>query len=111
MNNFFNGSLFRIAIGNDGAPTSISEVKTSQPIRRPDGMRSAGTNTLLLIEGGHLDRVTIDGDTAKIEVLKGGFDGITAVTQTGNIAWVLAGKMNPNAAGPAKIYAVPLSEE
>lgn len=51
------------------------------------------------------------GDTAEIDVLKDGFNGVTAVTQTENIAWVLAGKMNPNASGPAKVYAVPLSEK
>ncbi|HKV46721.1 MAG TPA: hypothetical protein VJN69_01430 [Candidatus Acidoferrales bacterium] len=111
VNNFFGGTLLRIPIGNDGAAGPVTQVKTSQPITRPDGMRSMGPNTLLLIEGGHLDRVTVDGDNAKIDVLKGGFDGVTAVTQTGNIAWVLAGKMNPNATGPAKIYAVPLSEK
>jgi sugar lactone lactonase YvrE len=111
VNNFFSGTLFRIPIGSDGAAGPVSEIKTSQPLTRPDGMRSMGPNTLLLIEGGHLDRVTIDGDNAKIEVLKDGLNGTTAVTQTGNIAWVLAGKMNPNAAGPAKVYAVPFSAE
>lgn len=64
-----------------------------------------------MIEGGKLDRVTISGDTAEIDVLKDGFNGVTAVTQTGNIAWVLAGKMNHNAAGAAKVYAVPLPEK
>lgn len=111
VNNFFGGTLLRIPIGNDGAAGPVSEIKTSEPITRPDGMRSAGPNKLLLIEGGHLDRVTIDGDNAKIDVLKGGFNGVTAVTQTGRVAWVLAGKMNPNAPGPAKIYAVPLPAE
>jgi sugar lactone lactonase YvrE len=109
VNNFFGGNLLRVPIGGDGSAGPVSEVKTSQPITRPDGMRSLGPNTLLLIEGGHLDRVTIDGNNAKIEVLKDGFTGITAVTQTGIIAWVLAGKMNPNAEGPAKVYAVPIS--
>jgi sugar lactone lactonase YvrE len=111
VNNFFGGTLLRIPIGSDSAAGPVSEIKTSQPITRPDGMRSLRSNTLLLIEGGHLDRVTIDGDNAKIEVLKDGFNGVTAVTQTGKIAWVLGGKMNPNAAGPAKIYAVPFSGE
>lgn len=108
VNNFFSGTLMRIPIGNDGAASPVSEIKTSQPITRPDGMRSMGPNTFLLIEGGKLDRVTISGDTAEIDVLKDGFNGVTAVTQTGNIAWVLAGKMNPNAPGPAKVYAVPI---
>ena len=111
MNNFFGGTLLRIPVGSDSAAGPVSEIKTSQPITRPDGMRSLRSNTLLLIEGGHLDRVTIDGDNAKIEVLNDGFNGVTALTQTGKIAWVLAGKMNPNAAGPAKIYAVPFSGE
>jgi hypothetical protein len=111
VNNFFGGTLLRIPIGNDGAAGPVSEIKTSQPITRPDGMRSLRSNTFLLIEGGHLDRLTIEGDDAKIEVLKDGFNGITAVTQTGNIAWVLAGKMNPNATGPAKVYAVPFPQE
>ncbi len=111
VNNFFGGTLLRIPIGNDGAAGPVSEVKTSQPITRPDGMRSMGPNTLLLIEGGKLDRVTVSGDTAEIDVLKDGFSGVTAVTQTGDIAWVLAGKMNPNAPGPAKVYAVPLPQK
>lgn len=108
VNNFFAGTLLRIPIGSDGAAGTVTEIKTSQPITRPDGMRSIGPNTFLLIEGGKLDRVTISGDTAEIDVLKDGFNGVTAVTRTGNIAWVLAGKMNPNAPGPAKVYVVPL---
>ena len=111
VNNFFGNTLLRIPIAGDGAAGPVSEIKTSQPITRPDGMRSMGPNTFLLIEGGKLDRVTISGETAEIDVLKDGFSGVTAVTQTGNIAWVLAGKMNPNAAGPAKVYAVPLPEK
>jgi sugar lactone lactonase YvrE len=111
VNNFFGNTLLRIPIGTDGTAGPVSEIKTSQPITRPDGMRTLRANALLLIEGGHLDRVTIDGDNAKIEILRDGFSGITAVTQTGNTAWVLAGKMNPNAAGSAKVYAVPFSQE
>lgn len=111
VNNFFAGTLLRISIGSDGVAGPVSEIKTSQPITRPDGMRSMGPNTFLLIEGGKLDRVTISGDTAEIDVLKDGFNGITAVTQTGNTAWVLAGKMNPNTPGPAKVYEVPISKQ
>jgi sugar lactone lactonase YvrE len=111
VNNFFGNTLLRIPIAGNGAAGPVTEIKTSQPITRPDGMRSISPDTFLLIEGGRLDRVTISGDTAEIDVVKDGFSGVTAVTQTGNIAWVLAGKMNPNAAGPAKVYAVPLSEK
>lgn len=84
-----------------------------------DGMRSNGGNQLLLVEGaGRLDRVSFEGDTAKIEVLKGGYNGSTAVTKVGNIAWVLEAKLNymmdpklkGQDPGPFKIYAVNLKE-
>ena len=52
-------------------------------------------NTFLMIEGaGQLDKVTVTGTDAKIDVLKNGFNGPTAVTQTGKTAWVLEGKLN-----------------
>lgn len=112
VNSYFDGTLLRIPIANDGAAGAVSQIKTSQPITRPDGMRSAGPNALLLIEGGRLDRVTVDGDDATIDVLKDGFKGVTAVTQTANVAWVLAGKLGRNPdPGPARIFAVPLSNE
>ena len=58
-------------------------------------MRTLGKETFLMIEGaGRLDKVTINGTDAKIEVLKDGFNGPTAVTQTGKTAWVLEGKLN-----------------
>jgi hypothetical protein len=43
-------------------------------------MRSVGSKTMLLVEGGRLDEVTINGDKAEIKVLKRGLTGITAVT-------------------------------
>ena len=48
----------------------------------PDGMRSVGSKTMLLVEGGRLDEVTINGDKADVKVLKDGMTGITAVTLT-----------------------------
>lgn len=47
---------------------------------------------MLLVEGaGRLDRVTIHGDNANIEVLKDGLDAPRAVTMVGSTAWVLVG--------------------
>jgi len=50
--------------------------------------------TLLLVEGGRLDEVTISGDKAEIKVLKEGMTGITAVTLTGGNAYVAEAKLN-----------------
>jgi hypothetical protein len=80
-------------------------------------MRSIGRNQLLLVEGaGRLDRVSFDGDTAQIQVLKDGYNGPTAVTRVGNTAWVLEAKLawmsdpklKDRDPGPFKVYAVRL---
>lgn len=92
INTFFTGHLVRIAVGPDGKAGAITELNLSKPLTRPDGMRTIGANTMLLVEGaGRLDRVTFQGDNANIEVLKEGLDAPRAVTLVGNTAWVLAG--------------------
>jgi hypothetical protein len=57
-------------------------------------MRSVGSKTMLLVEGGRLDEVTINGDKAEVKVLKEGLTGITAVTLTGKTAYVSEAKLN-----------------
>lgn len=120
INTVTTGHLFRIPVGKDGTAGAITQIQPSQELSRPDGMRSLGQNEFLLIEGaGRLDHVTIDGDNAKIEVLKDGFNGPTAVTQVGNTAWVLEGKLNymndpklkDQYPGPCKVYAVPINSK
>jgi sugar lactone lactonase YvrE len=92
VNTFFTRHLVRIAVGPDGNAGAMTELNVSMPLSRPDGMRSVRQDTMLLVEGGgRLDRVTIQGDNAKVEVLKDGLDGPRAVTLAGNSAWVLVG--------------------
>jgi sugar lactone lactonase YvrE len=119
VNTVTTNHLFRIPVKSDGSAGNIMELKPSQMLSRPDGMRSVGKNEFLLIEGaGRLDRVTISGDDAKIEVLKDGFNGPTAVTRVGSTAWVLEGKLNymndpklkDQDPGPFKVYAVQLKK-
>jgi hypothetical protein len=63
--------------------------------------------------------VTVEGDKAKIEVLKDGFNGPTAVTRVGDTAWVLEGKLKymndpkfkDQDPGPFKVYAVPFNSK
>jgi sugar lactone lactonase YvrE len=117
VNTVTTGHLFRIPVGKDGAAGALAPIQPSQPLSSPDGMRALARNQFLLVEGaGQVDRVTIDGDTAKIEVLKAGFNGPTAVTQVGKTAWVLEGKLKymndpkfkDQDPGPFKAYAVPI---
>jgi sugar lactone lactonase YvrE len=120
VNTVSTGHLFRIPVGKDGAAGAMAEIKPSQALTSPDGMRPLGNNQFLLIEGaGRLDHVTVSGDAAKIEVLKDGFNGPTAVTQTGGAAWVLEGKLKymndpkfkDQDPGPFKAYAVPFNSK
>jgi sugar lactone lactonase YvrE len=113
------GHLFRIAVGRDGAAGRVTQLELSAKLENPDGMRADGDDQLLLVEGaGRLDRVTFEGDTAKIQVLKDGYTGPTAVTRVGNTAWVLEAKLarmsdpkyKDRDPGPFKLYAVSLPE-
>jgi sugar lactone lactonase YvrE len=117
VNTVASGHLFRIQVGRDGAAGQVTQLALSAKLERPDGMRSIGRNQLLLVEGaGRLDRVSFDGDTAKIQVLKDGYNGPTAVTRVGNTAWVLEAKLawmsdpklKDRDPGPFKVYAVSL---
>jgi sugar lactone lactonase YvrE len=118
INTVTTGHLFRIPVGTDGSAGKMAPIQPSQTLTSPDGMRPLGKSEFLLIEGaGRLDHVTVTGDSAKIDVLKDGFNGPTAVTQVGNTAWVLEGKLKymqdpklkDQDPGPFKAYAVPFN--
>lgn len=120
VNTFTTGHLYRVPVGKDGAAGAITQIQPSQAITRPDGLRPLGKNEFLMIEGaGRLDHVTIAGNTAKIEVLKDGFNGPVAVTRVGDAAWVLEGKLDylndpklkDKDPGPFKAYAVPINSK
>lgn len=115
VNKFTDAALFRVDVEN-GKAGKVTKLETSQPIVLSDGLRSTeGKHQFLMIEGrGQLDRVTVTGDKAEIEVLKDGLDGPTAVTKTGNTAWVaegqlpaLFGKKTPNLPFKLRSVAIP----
>jgi sugar lactone lactonase YvrE len=91
--NVFEGDgLYRIAINPDGSAGAITKLNTSRPLYHSDGLRVEGPNTLLMVEGatkGNLDRITLSGDDAKIETIKGGFEGPVSLAQVGKTAYVL----------------------
>jgi sugar lactone lactonase YvrE len=112
VNSFGQGTLARIAVKGDGSAGPITRLETSRPLAQPDGMRTVGPNTLLMIEGaGRLDEVTITGDRAEIKTLREGLAGPTAVTRTGGMAYVAEGRLNLRDSttdpGPFRIVGVP----
>ena len=93
------------------------ELKLSQPLTRPDGMRAIGKNRLLMAENsGNMDIVTFSGQNAEIKTIKSGLEATPAVTATCGLAWIAEGKLNyrndpklkDKDPGTFKIYAVPL---
>src|SRR3954447_16451527 len=62
-------ALFKIAV-KDGKAGAVTALKTSRPLDHADAMRTFG-DSLLLIEGnGKLDKVTIKGEEALIEIIR-----------------------------------------
>jgi sugar lactone lactonase YvrE len=94
VNSVGQGTLMRIPVKADGSAGPIAKLEPSRPLMGPDGMRTVGGKTILLVEGGRLDEVTINGDKAEIKVLKENMPGITAVTLTGGMAYVAEARLN-----------------
>ena len=114
VNNVMTGKLYRVGIGADGAATGVTEIATSTPLKGPDGMRFGDDGKLYLAENGagQVDAITIDGDSAEVTVLQGGFDMPTAVSKTGDTLFVGEARFSQmQAADPGQfyVYAVPLN--
>lgn len=90
VNTFLSGKLFRIPVNADGSAGAIVPIETSLPLSRPDGLRTVGPRTLIQAEGqGRVAELTINGNHADVRVLQDGLTGPTAVTITGDTAFVL----------------------
>jgi sugar lactone lactonase YvrE len=111
VNSVSQSTLLRIPVNKDGSAGAIVKLDPSRPLQGPDGMRSVG-KTLLLVEGGRLDEVTINGTKADVKVLKEGMTGITAVTLVGGTAYVSEARLNlmndtSKDPGPFKAMGIP----
>jgi sugar lactone lactonase YvrE len=95
LNSVTTNKLFRLDMGSDGAAGTLTELTTSEPLQGPDGMRFGPDGILYLAENaaGRVDAVTIEGDNAQIEELKGGFEQPTAVTLVDDTLWIAEAKL------------------
>ena len=91
--NLFEGDgLYRVPVNSDGSAGKVTKLQTSRPLYHSDGLKAFGPNQLIMVEGetkGNLDLITIDGDNAKIETIKSGFDGPVGLSQVGDQIYVL----------------------
>jgi sugar lactone lactonase YvrE len=93
VNTFAKGDFFRVDV-KDGLPDKITKLKTSRPLKFPDGLRSTGGKTFVMAEGGgSVDRVTVNGDDVEIATIKDGIAGPTSVVPVEQTLWVSEGQL------------------
>lgn len=84
------GDLFRINLGED--PATWTVLTLSEPLVRPDGIRTTEDGTALLIADARANRivsVTVDADAATIAPVLDGLAGPTGAVQLGNTVYVV----------------------
>lgn len=111
VNSVGQNTLMRIPVQKDGSAGAIEMLEPSRPLQGPDGMRTVGPRTMLLVEGGRLDEVTFTGTRAEVKVLKEGMVGATAVTLTRDTAYVSLARLDRRNSqedpGPFQVVSVP----
>jgi sugar lactone lactonase YvrE len=112
--------LFRIEIEPDGRAGAVTLMQTSQELRRPDGLKVIGHDTLVTAESGAggLSVIAVDGDMAHVRRVPAALDGVTTFALYRGSAWVVEGQSDhfwdpanagPNADPPFRIVEVPLT--
>jgi glucose/arabinose dehydrogenase/mono/diheme cytochrome c family protein len=98
VNTLETNKLFTVPIEAGGKAGAITEVKLDHAINNPDGMRSFGKESVLIVEGGgkgQLSRIKIAGDSGQVTPLKAGYpDGAVSVAVVGPTAYVLEGQLD-----------------
>ena len=118
VNTYTKAELFRIAV-TDGVAGAVTPLTPSRVVVLADGLRPLEDGSFLMAEGGgRLDRITVEGDAARIEPLKDNIaGGVTGVTKVGNTAWITVGQLAAltdqakKGAGPDlpfRLHAIPL---
>lgn len=118
VDNVRSNELMRVDRAADGRFAGLKPLRTSEPIRGPDGLRLIADNRFVLAEAraGRVDEITIAGDHAVVRVLRDGLMSPSSATAVGNVVYAVEGKIeyviDPRLKGkdPGRFvaYAVPL---
>ena len=118
INNVQRNQLWRVQLGAAGVPATLTLLNASRQMSGPDGLRPMGGNRFLQAEGtsGRITLVTIEGDAARIDVLREGLNSSPGVTLLGRTVYAVEGKIqylfNPalrgQDPGPFKAIAIAL---
>jgi sugar lactone lactonase YvrE len=93
LTTYIPAKLFKVAV-KDGKAGAVTELKPSRALDHADAMRAFGDSFLVIEGAGRLDKVTVKGDEAQIDVIQDGLSEPVSVTQVGNTGWVAEGKLS-----------------
>jgi sugar lactone lactonase YvrE len=112
------GGLLRVEQDKAGKLSALVPIKVDAALGGPDGMRLVGGSRFLLAEGttGRIDELVVDGDAARVRVLREGLNSSPGVTSVGRMAYAIEGKirymidpkLKGQDPGPFLIRAIPL---
>lgn len=87
--------LWRVTLPTAGKPAVLTQLTASRKMEGPDGLRNIGGNRFLQAEGsgGRITLVTVEGNNARIDVLREGLDSSPGVTLIGNTVYAVEGKI------------------
>lgn len=96
INNVRSHTLWRVALTGNAASPQLTQLAASREMEGPDGLRPVGPNRFLQAEGpgGRITLVTIEGDAAKIEVIRDGLSSTPGATLVGNTVYTVEGKID-----------------
>jgi streptogramin lyase len=95
VDNVRKNELLRVERTRDGRFDRLAKLNTSMPIGGPDGFRPVAGNRFVLAESrsGRISEVTIQGDEARIEVLRSGLDSPSGVAYARGRVYAVEGKI------------------
>jgi hypothetical protein len=94
VNTLRTNKLFAVEVAADGKAGAVSELALSAPLSGPDGMRSYGSDGLLVTHGGgQIQHVTIAGNAATVTSVKDGLEAPVSVAVVGRMGYALEGQL------------------
>ena len=89
VNNVFSNNLYRIPVDAAGKAGQPVDIWMDQPVKGPDGMRAANGKLIVAENGsGKISVITVNGDKARVTVIKEGLNTPTAVEPAGDTIWI-----------------------
>ncbi len=85
-----------VRIDASGDAIELTTISLDRPLVLPDGLKTLGDNSLLVVEGGSksLSTIALTGDSGVVTVGNSDFDSPTTVAQFGDQTWVVQGQFD-----------------